>query len=368
MIKNAICFLRIIGNHLPLFKGILVKLALWIKGDTIKNDVQSKVKIFVSESKRMDKRYLRRLRTDIYFSYYFCQTKPEEYFLFGFNKKNPKERKKYITDIQKDMLCIKYSNVDDFYQYLKDKYGTYKLFGEFFQRNMIEIKEKESYPLFCDFISKHDDFVLKKNYIGRGEGISHIYKKDICDLKQWFDDIINRYDSCVIEEVINQSEELSKWHPHSVNTVRISGINTKSGVVIFAPIIRVGRGGSFVDNASQGGLFANIDKKTGIIYTDGFDELGHMFTEHPDTHIKFKGTLLPEWNSLVEIVTKLNEILPSNPYISWDMAHTNTGWVVVEGNWGQLLMTQIAENKGLKKEFVALMKQSLYEKHSNPNQ
>lgn len=45
------------------------------------------------------------------------------------------------------------------------------------------------------------------------------------------------------------------------------------------------------------------------------------------------------------------ELMPSHPYIGWDMALTEKGWVVIECNWGQFI-NQYADHIGRKKEFL----------------
>ena len=42
-------------------------------------------------------------------------------------------------------------------------------------------------------------------------------------------------------------------------------------------------------------------------------------------------------------------------YVAWDFALTDDGWVVIEGNWGQLLGQQTASQVGVRREFHELI-------------
>lgn len=67
---------------------------------------------------------------------------------------------------------------------------------------------------------------------------------------------------------------------------------------------------------------------------------------------------MPRWDEMKELCTKLAEMIPSVKCIGWDMALTENGWVVVEGNWAtQLVVPQIVVQKGLKREMTELIKQ-----------
>ena len=50
-------------------------------------------------------------------------------------------------------------------------------------------------------------------------------------------------------------------------------------------------------------------------------------------------------------------IVPSTKYVGWDMAFTDKGWVVVEGNnYGQFFLLQMPAEQGFRYEFEDLMK------------
>lgn len=159
----------------------------------------------------------------------------------------------------------------------------------------------------------------------------------------------------VVEERILQSSEMAAFHPESLNTVRVPCVMCRDSVHVVTPFFRMGRGDSVVDNAGAGGIFASVDAATGMVTTDGFDEDGRSYPFHPDTGVAVRGSRLPDWEGALDLVTKLMRLVPEDRYVGWDLAHTDKGWDVVEGNaQGQFVM-QFADKIGLRKQFEELI-------------
>ena len=167
--------------------------------------------------------------------------------------------------------------------------------------------------------------------------------------------LMSNGDSWVIEEKIAQDASVAVWNESSVNTVRLPAILHNDKFTVLGPCFRMGRAGAIVDNASNGGLFACIDVETGRLCSDGLDDkTGKYFAKHPDSGITFKGWQVPRWGELLKLAEKIHRQIPHHKYIGWDFALTEKGWVVVEGNWGQLL-SQYNDHVGLKKRFFELL-------------
>ena len=156
-----------------------------------------------------------------------------------------------------------------------------------------------------------------------------------------------------MEEVIHQTEEMASWNSTSVNTVRMPSFITASGEYhLITPFLRAGRAGALVDNAGSGGIVVGIDKSTGRLLDFCVDEEGHRYTAHPDSGIKFSGWQVPDWEDLCRLTEEVHRSMPSgHVYVAFDFAHTAQGWVLVEGNWGQLVFNQACFRRGLKKPF-----------------
>lgn len=93
----------------------------------------------------------------------------------------------------------------------------------------------------------------------------------------------------------------------------------------------MGRGTSFVDNAGSGGIGCNVDSKTAVIVCAG-DEMGNDYIYHLDTKVKLIGYKIPKWEEAVSTAIELARQVPDVHYVGWDLALTNNGWVLIEGN------------------------------------
>jgi hypothetical protein len=163
----------------------------------------------------------------------------------------------------------------------------------------------------------------------------------------------------VIEELIIQAKELAAFHPNSVNTIRMPVVKSKDSktLTIFHPFFRMGRGHSIVDNGGAGGIFACVDVESGIINTEGVDEFSdNEYIFHPDTHYQIVGFKIPRWDEAIELAKEAS-CQTTNRYTGWDLALTEQGWVIVEGNeCGQFIAQQIGKG-GQLDELLHLIEQ-----------
>jgi len=88
-----------------------------------------------------------------------------------------------------------------------------------------------------------------------------------------------------------------------------------------------------VDNFSSGGMAANVDIETGIIFTTAQDKLGKQYITHPDTGKQIIGFNIPEWESYKDFAVELASRFPTMRYVGWDIVKLTDGRMcVIEGN------------------------------------
>lgn len=239
-------------------------------------------------------------------------------------------------------------NSKDARSLLSNKYICFEHFKVFYRRNVIFVKGLECKNKFIDFINKNQTFILKPIDMNCGKGIVIIdYANDDISV----DELIALYpDGFVAEELIVQKESLRCFHPQSVNTLRINTVNYGNFIEIKWPCLRMGRGNNIVDNAGAGGVFGAIDVASGRVIAAS-DEFHHTFDVHPDTGVPIVGFKLPQWNEACEMAKQLAVLIPDCLFVGWDFAYTENGWVMVEGNYGPLLIWQVAMGRGIRKEF-----------------
>ena len=260
-----------------------------------------------------------------------------------------KRRKQFLTQRYKDYVMTTYVGLGDKRMFLEDKWRFYKFFREFFKRDVICISEKSDLDIFLHFIENRSSFIIKPLHGQCGKGIQIIRLKISDDPVSIFNDIISSGEY-VVEELIKQDKELTLFNESTVNTVRIPSFYSKNGYHILKPFLRLGRKGAIVDNAATGGIFAVIDEHTGILTTEGYDEFGNTYATHPDSGVTIKGFQIPNWEELLNMVEKIHRMVPDQPYVGWDFALSDKGWMLVEGNWGQFL-SEWADKEGIKEKF-----------------
>lgn len=295
---------------------------------------------------------LEELRVDILFDHFAYGFMPEEYFSFHLEGKTQEQKKEYISDRDRFIYTYKLNNILELGMFF-DKYKVYQKYSEFYKRDVICLSSRADYKKFCCFTKKHPVFVRKKIGMSRGKGVSLIRADKTKQSRQELFDSLISQGRMILEEPIIQSKEMSYFNEDSVNTVRCPTLLTKKGVELAPCRFRIGHKGSFVDNSGSGGISVSVDKASGILDSNGWDEYCNEYERHPETDRTFKGYQLPEWDLLVRTVTKMALMTPAVRYISWDMAHTDKGWVVVEANGqGQFIGVQINQQRGVKKEIL----------------
>lgn len=145
-------------------------------------------------------------------------------------------------------------------------------------------------------------------------------------------ELVNR--PLLVEEVVVNHEEVARFHPGSLNTIRfITMRDENGGIYLEKAIFRMGVGEMDVDNLSLGGIGVEV-------LPDGtLAEWGHYFdactpssTEHPDSHIAFSGVGMPFYRECVDMSLQVHRMNPKLNRIGFDIAVTPDGPVLVEIN------------------------------------
>jgi len=124
----------------------------------------------------------------------------------------------------------------------------------------------------------------------------------------------------VIQSGIQQHTQMARLNSSSVNTIRILTHLTLDGQVkVRSVVVRMGRNGSHVDNASSGGITVGIDS-VGRLKAKAYDVGGCCYEEHPNSHVKFSEVVIPSYEDLLDEVKLMHWQLPQFRLLSWDLA------------------------------------------------
>ena len=254
----------------------------------------------------------------------------------------------YFTDF--DMLFTSPRRSDD----LDDKnlYDLYfhdvrmphtyirKINGELFDKDYHLITLDQALKLCADagqVISK--DAILSSG--GHGIRFFDFSKCSIEDFKNWLSD--PKKDNINVQEVIRQHESLSRLHPQSINSIRIMSFLHDGKVHILSSIVRMGRDGSSVDNASMGGITCGIGEN-GQLGEYAYDENGNRWAQHPQGTV-FKDTRIVGHDKCCELIRALaGRLYTASGLISWDFAVGEDGEpILIEVNltYGGIVIHQL---------------------------
>ena len=353
--------LRELYNHLPLrVKVLIFKYFLINKkagyGEPFSYTLNAAFDTFLTPNERGDKRRIKNLTNDIVKCWLQFKALPYEYFLFDFKNRNDSEREEFETDIDRIETLRRVTGVDLFLKEINDKYNFYLLAKPFFHRQAIKVEGVSDLEAFLIFCQKYNNVFIKPLGSTKGRGARLFSYSDDEQAKLFFTGLFADGESWMVEERIKQSLSMGQWNVTSVNTIRIPSILREGKFTVIWTRMRMGKKGSIVDNAGAGGIVVNVDPASGVITSDGIDESFNHFEKHPDSGLVFKGWQVPRWQELLATVEQLHrDVFGRHVYVAWDFALTDEGWVVIEGNWGQLLGQQTASQVGVRRQFHELV-------------
>lgn len=250
-----------------------------------------------------------------------------DYFEFEFYLLNKSERATYITSNVNNIIIKKYN--DPKYNYIFDDKAIFNdTFKSFLKRDYINL-EHLMYDDFVKFVKNKKKIVVKPLNECGGKGVQIISIDKKSDLEKIFNSLI-RNKQFLVEDYINQCKQMSFLYNESVNTLRILTFYKNKKVYILKSILKIGNGGA-VDNFSSGGMYTFVDEN-GKVYVPAIDEEGNIFEVHPVSKKKIVGFEIPKYKEVIDFVKELGLVVPKVRYVGWDIAITDNGPVVVEGN------------------------------------
>jgi len=285
---------------------------------------------------------------DIIIHKILLNTSPIDYYRFEFfdNKKTLEEKSYYVGKrgsryFPFDSNDIKYVPIFDnkyIFKVMVKGYGlpqtecictTGKKFGDIYNIDQ-----------FTTIMSKiKNDFVVKPIEGSGGNGIivcKKLNDKIYTDGKKISHDYlwnIVKNGDYLIEQKLEQIKQLSKIYPKSLNTLRITTYQTENRkIFILLRFIKFGTDGRCVDNAGLGGIIGFIDEQGKIIYCYNYKK--HIFNimKHPDTGHIIKGINVEKFQDAIDLAIKAAKKFNFVGTIGWDIAITDKGPLLLEGN------------------------------------
>lgn len=250
-----------------------------------------------------------------------------DYFRGDYINLTSKEKDTFVT-AKKFYKIIHYLNDQRYIVLLNDKLVFNKYFNEYIKRDYINLRES-NIDEFKKFL-KGKKIVFAKEPTGEGgHGISKIVVKDY-DAKELYNKLTSNNQLLVEEEII-QSNDLNEINPNVVNSFRIITIMDKEGKVhLVNNALRINQDDAEVIGCTND-LYFSLNEE-GKINSNVIDDYGNIYDKHPLTGKKFSDVKIKGVKEAFDMCIDAHKKIPQVRYIGWDIAFTNKGPVMVEGN------------------------------------
>lgn len=231
-----------------------------------------------------------------------------------------------------------------FSEFLKDTIGKeHVVINEaFLSNNEAYLVENKKWISLTELVDIYDEIVYKATSDTFGNGIFFVLKNGddflVNGEKKSKTELLNILSkgNYIAQKVIKQHESIRKFGTKSVNTIRIITIRGKSGNIgTFNAFLRISADkDSLVDNRAKGGFAIGIDLDRGTLFEDGMTHEGFngISREHPISKITFLDYQLPYWEEIKELVVLAHKQMYTIQSIGWDVAITENGPILLEGN------------------------------------
>lgn len=178
--------------------------------------------------------------------------------------------------------------------------------------NIVSFLEAQS------ILQSEENFVIKPAiYSGEGVDIFFYNKEKYKEMD--FASLMNLYKrNYIVQEIASQHESLEDIHPNSLNTIRIISFLFQGQVHISSAILRMGVGGSRLDNVSAGGIACPI-LPSGRLGERGINRKSQWLTSHPGGKI-FSEIEIPSYQLLLETIDRAHKKVPHFRIIGWDFS------------------------------------------------
>lgn len=253
-----------------------------------------------------------------------------DYQVFAFYNLTKEQRKTYVTRIISKKLNM-FMNDENYAHLFDNKDEFYDLFKDYIGRGFLQL-DKATKDEVREFVKTREYLFGKLQDKECGIGCERIKVSDYPDFDSLYKFLKDK-GFCTIEDCIVQHPAVNKLYPNSVNSLRIITVLDSNKVPHCIYMVqKMGYNGRIIDN---NGLFAPVDLQTGKIKYpahSGDTTRGVIYTEHPDTHVKLLGYQIPFVKEAVDMCLKAAVVVPQIRYIGWDVALTEKGPVIIEGN------------------------------------
>jgi hypothetical protein len=328
---------------------MLIKQILYLGHWIITLDMSTFIS-FLNYAQKKSSRTKTGLLLDIVYSVLRYKISIVEYFQFNFSLLKKEERINYVGTPLLEEYQLKMNPKSERY-ILQNKLKFLEIYAPFIKHSHATLADLQAHNDCAAKVlhNKSGKIVLKSIFGERGMKIEVISVRDLDS--QAIIKCLAATGNDFIEECVVQHRDLMRLSPSGLNTMRIvTQLNNDDEVEILSTLLRISIN-SPIDNWSAGNIAAPINFSTGIIecpacYKD-ITKPDEYY--HPITGVKIMGFKIPYWKESLQMVKDAALYNKKNRSIGWDIAVTDDGPDLIEGNhnWDKVTWQRFVK-KGLK--------------------
>lgn len=250
----------------------------------------------------------------------------KEYYNLNFVRRTVKNQKTFITTGSNLKAYAKLNDKSCYHLYLNKNEFNEK-YSEFLQRDWISLSQDREQVY--SFFKRNDNVIIKPKDGHSGIGIKIVRGCGKLTATE-IDNLISETPTGIAEQLLCNHAKINELNETSLNTMRVITVRNGDSVDILFAGIRFGAKGCEIDNISTGGRIAPIDTVSGKIC--GRSHMKKTVTGDSVDGDDYIGFQIPMWDKLDDFLYRLTAVVPQMRYMAWDIAITENGFAVIEGN------------------------------------
>lgn len=267
------------------------------------------------------------IRFDIAKSFFLYGAGYTDYFRGDFIHLTREEKKTWAT-ARRFYRLNAYLNDERYSVILQDKLIFNEFFYEYLNRDFISLRKSTPEDLRCFLQGK--DVVFAKASTGEGgHGIRKLRVAEITDVDALYRELCD-HGQYLLEDAIIQSDDLNEINPCVVNSFRVVTIYKDTGAKVVSNALRINQDDADVIGCTND-LYCSLDED-GHISSNVIDDYAQVYTAHPMTGKVFSEVCIRDVKKAFEMCEEAASRIPQVRYIGWDVAFSDKGPVLVEGN------------------------------------
>lgn len=250
-----------------------------------------------------------------------------DFFRGNFLCRTKAEKDTYVT-AKSFYKILSYLNNPAYTMVIEDKLVFNEMFKGFLGREFINLRTATPED-FAAFL-KGKSFVFAKDPAGYGgHSVIKIDVSEVESTEQLYNELTAK-NMFLVEQQIIQHKELNAINPNVVNSFRVITLMKDGTPHIINNALRVNKGADNVIGSTEDVYFSL--NENGKIDSNVIDDLGNVYTTHPLTGVKFADVKISDVDKAFTICKTAAKKVPQVRYIGWDIAFSENGPVLVEGN------------------------------------